>query len=1339
MVVSAQARVVKSYPRRCIAAVVVAVCLGAVGDAAADRASALFAPTYGDPDVREQAGAVSLLVRGALDPNGGGLVAPYELTRQGVAPTLENAREVLASASARYLIVSEVDRSGTSLTASAHVVNAAGTIVAKAFASAPEGAIAELATKLSQPIADAVGRTAAKIPDVSIGQLRPYIRAELLFAANKSAEAVEALAAADPLIGLRVPAAAHLARAIAADTGLALGDRLTAMATTGVPRDVLSLGGTDASPAARAHRALASVEATDAAQARRELADDAAKPSTKDGPPDPVSQLARAALARLEHQGEARDAAIRAMLAAPTPMQLRWLSRLAPSSLGPELEQSLLQAATQTPHPRLASILGLRAAESGIDADKALALVTVAELDAAERARLTAVLPRATGFQANRLNCEMALQSGNIQAARTAAAKLAQSDRPQSALCRGRVAWQLGYLGVAAADLARGNSPFDAARVLLSAGDPRAAALALKATGEAGAQTRLSYLATAALALAEGRANDAKLLLQKAAVAAPSSWVVQSRLADILAQTGDLQGAAAVKARIATMASPEVATAAPVQATAATIAPGSAAPVARATALAASSATLLKTLHSLLDGFPPELFEQRGVVVARYGDEEGWWRLRTVDIDAFENHVAQALRDSGHDTRVVGVGSPQPMPPRAEALGELAAAHNAATVVLYRVRASGSIRLMAFDAATRVAAEIDGSVDASDVGLLRWNYLVIGPLAMLVLILIGWVLWVVIRGNGVVEVHIKMDPSGTDEVLCVELVPSHVRPEIGEPERFVKVHRSEGQKVTANRVTLANSITKFRAPAGPYWVHVWGVYQRAGNQQLVDNAEAYSKEIKVSRGSKQRVHFDLAPTHAELRIRVLDEKPAGIALWLDDSTAKVYTNDQGAATIYARLGNHTLHINSDGLHIEREIALGYARIERMEFNLVRERRLADVSGGLSLKKHVIEKATGPRPALDEAEYDSAPQPLGRGVHPGAPTEPLSGVRAGFVGPEGIATGSSPVLPSAGFAIPFTTAATSPAFAAPHTAQMPQARATAGFFDGLEMHDPAATDVRSPPLVSTPAMPGVGSMLMGRYKIGQVLGEGAMGVVFRATDQNLEREVAIKVMSRELRSNPDAMRFFVEEAKALAQLHHSNIVSVFDQLTNGDETYLIMEFVDGRTVDAILRERTRLPIRSALALIDQLCTGLAYVHGRRIIHRDIKPANIFVSKEKVVKLGDFGLARVMRELSIRRTEIRGTPLYMAPEQITGQNVTHRIDLYAVGCTLFELVTGRPPFIDGEILIHHLTTAPPVPSSLEPSVPPEVDELILACIEKEPDIRIESANAIRDRIRAMSHAN
>lgn len=264
----------------------------------------------------------------------------------------------------------------------------------------------------------------------------------------------------------------------------------------------------------------------------------------------------------------------------------------------------------------------------------------------------------------------------------------------------------------------------------------------------------------------------------------------------------------------------------------------------------------------------------------------------------------------------------------------------------------------------------------------------------------------------------------------------------------------------------------------------------------------------------------------------------------------------------------------------------------------------------------------------------------------------------------------------------------------------------------------------------------GQKLLGRYLIKAQLGAGAMGVVYRAWDENLERDVAIKVLSSELRSHPDALQFFVEEAKALAQLNHPNIVSVFDQSTYEGETYLIMEFVDGRTLDEILRERGRLPLNAALALTEQLCAGLAYVHARRVIHRDIKPANIFISNDRVVKLGDFGLARVSRELTIRKTEIRGTPLYMAPEQIKGTNVSSKSDLYAVGCTLFELVTGRPPFIDGEVLVHHLMTPPPKPSEFEPSLPPSFDALMDEILQKEADQRIESATALRERLRQIA---
>jgi serine/threonine-protein kinase len=164
------------------------------------------------------------------------------------------------------------------------------------------------------------------------------------------------------------------------------------------------------------------------------------------------------------------------------------------------------------------------------------------------------------------------------------------------------------------------------------------------------------------------------------------------------------------------------------------------------------------------------------------------------------------------------------------------------------------------------------------------------------------------------------------------------------------------------------------------------------------------------------------------------------------------------------------------------------------------------------------------------------------------------------------------------------------------------------------------------------------------------------------------------------------------------------------------------------------------VRTALGVIDQLCNGLAYAHGKKVVHRDIKPANVFVSRDKVVKLGDFGIARVLREIEIRQTDVRGTPLYMAPEQINGTNINHRADLYAVGCTLFELIAGRPPFLDGNVMAHHLFTEPPSLSSLAPGIPipPALDELVAACLVKDAAERIASAADIQSRIRAIGAA-
>ena len=219
------------------------------------------------------------------------------------------------------------------------------------------------------------------------------------------------------------------------------------------------------------------------------------------------------------------------------------------------------------------------------------------------------------------------------------------------------------------------------------------------------------------------------------------------------------------------------------------------------------------------------------------------------------------------------------------------------------------------------------------------------------------------------------------------------------------------------------------------------------------------------------------------------------------------------------------------------------------------------------------------------------------------------------------------------------------------------------------------------------------------------------------------------MSHELRVNPAAAKMFDQEAKALAVLNHPNIVAVYDQGRDGDETFLVMELVEGKTLEEVLIARERLPLIEAAMIGEQVARGLSYAHSRRVIHRDVKPGNVFITNEGDAKLGDFGLARVVNEVQIKKTEIKGTPLYMAPEQIRGSDIDFRADIYALGCTMYEVLAGRPPFIEGEILWHHIYTEPD-PLSTYVQVPPTIEQLVMKCIAKEKSDRISSADRIAE---------
>jgi tetratricopeptide (TPR) repeat protein len=242
---------------------------------------------------------------------------------------------------------------------------------------------------------------------------------------------------------------------------------------------------------------------------------------------------------------------------------------------------------------------------------------------------------------------------------------------------------------------------------------------------------------------------------------------------------------------------------------------------------------------------------------------------------------------------------------------------------------------------------------------------------------------------------------------------------------------------------------------------------------------------------------------------------------------------------------------------------------------------------------------------------------------------------------------------------------------------------------------------------------------GRYEILEEIGRGGMGIVFKARDRRLGRVVALKRLPDNLKDHPTAVQLFLREARSAAALNHPNIVTLFDADQSADgNVYLTMELLEGLPIDAILKKRGRLSPKDALRLMHQTATGLQFAHESRIVHRDVKTANLFFTKDRIVKIMDFGLAKMMEEVRRAATVIGGTPYYMAPEQAVGENVDHRADLYALGVTLYELLTGRVPFTEGDVTYHHRHTEPPDPRSFVPDLPPALVELVLQLLAKSP---------------------
>jgi eukaryotic-like serine/threonine-protein kinase len=258
-----------------------------------------------------------------------------------------------------------------------------------------------------------------------------------------------------------------------------------------------------------------------------------------------------------------------------------------------------------------------------------------------------------------------------------------------------------------------------------------------------------------------------------------------------------------------------------------------------------------------------------------------------------------------------------------------------------------------------------------------------------------------------------------------------------------------------------------------------------------------------------------------------------------------------------------------------------------------------------------------------------------------------------------------------------------------------------------------------------------------FELEEQLGSGAMGQVYRARFVKNDRRVALKLLPKEIAANPTLVARFQREMEVLKDLRHANIVHCFGGVCEGEQQFYAMELVDGGTVASLLAEQGRLTWHQTIEIGLQVCAALACAHDKGVIHRDLKPANLLLTKSGKVKLGDFGLAMVASEVKLTAAgKTMGTLHYMAPEQIHGKTkLSHKTDLYALGCVLFELLTGRPPFVGenmAEILQQHLRQPPPPVSALAPGCPEPLVQLVGELLSKDPDRRPESAQKIARRL-------
>jgi eukaryotic-like serine/threonine-protein kinase len=263
-------------------------------------------------------------------------------------------------------------------------------------------------------------------------------------------------------------------------------------------------------------------------------------------------------------------------------------------------------------------------------------------------------------------------------------------------------------------------------------------------------------------------------------------------------------------------------------------------------------------------------------------------------------------------------------------------------------------------------------------------------------------------------------------------------------------------------------------------------------------------------------------------------------------------------------------------------------------------------------------------------------------------------------------------------------------------------------------------------------------LAGRYRLDDVIGRGGMSTVYRGTDTSLDRVVAVKVALDPLvEESPIYLARFTQEAKSAASIGHPGVVTVYDAGADGPTRFIVMEFVPGKSLADILKEERPLEPARAADIAAQVADALAAAHAAGIIHRDIKPGNIMVEPNGSVKVLDFGIARAVDGGSLTQTAtVLGTSAYMSPEQALGQPVDARSDIYSLGCVLYEMLTGEPPFIAdvaAAVMHQHVRVAPKPAIERNPGIPPDLNALVMQMLAKQPKDRPQTAAEVRDRLR------